>query len=88
VLEKLRWFELLVSKASKRGQATLYATSTTPQGKHLVAAQKQGLRLDEPLPGIDDIEAWSKTTLGGIQIDGFQLLDSDRLCSSQYGLCE
>lgn len=88
VLEKLRQFELLVSKASKRGQATFYAASTTPQGKRLVAAHKQGLRLDEPLPGIDDIEAWSRTTRGGTQFDGFQLMDSDSLCSSQYGLCE
>lgn len=88
VLEKLRQFELLVSKASKRGQSTFFAASTTPQGKRLVAAQKQGLRLDESLPGIDDIEAWARTTRGGKQFDGFQLLDSDSLCSSQYGLCE
>lgn len=88
VLEKLRRYEQLVGMASKRGQATFYAAKTTPQGKALVAAQKQGLRLDELLPGIDDIEKWCRTTRGGKQFDGFALMDSESLCSSQYGLCE
>ncbi|WP_299592545.1 phosphoadenosine phosphosulfate reductase family protein [uncultured Tateyamaria sp.] len=88
VLEKIRHFELLVSKASKRGQATFFAASTTPQGKRLAEDHKRGLRLDEALPGIDDIEAWSRTTRGGRQFDGFKLMDGNQLCSSQYGLCE
>lgn len=88
VLEKLRIFEELVSRSSRRGQATFYAAKTTPQGKRLVQAQKQGLRLDEPMPGIDDVATWSRTTRGGRQFDGFQLMDSESLCSSQYGLCE
>lgn len=88
VLEKLRRYERLVAMASKRGAATFKAATTTPQGKALVAAQKQGLRLEEPLPDIDDIEQWCRTTRGGRQFDGFKLMDSESLCSSQYGLCE
>lgn len=88
VLEKLRRFEDLVSKASKRPQATFFAAKVTPQGKALAAAQKQGLRLNERIPGIDDVAAWCRTTHGGKQFDGFKLMDSESLCSSQYGLCE
>jgi 3'-phosphoadenosine 5'-phosphosulfate sulfotransferase (PAPS reductase)/FAD synthetase len=88
VLEKLRIFEELVSRASKRGQATFKSASTTPQGKRLVEAQKLGFRLNEPLPGIDAVATWARTTRGGKQFDGFQLMDSESLCTSQYGLCE
>ncbi len=56
VLEKLRHYEHLVAKASKRGQATFFAASTTPQGGVLVKAQKNGQRLSEPLPNIDAID--------------------------------
>lgn len=88
VLEKLRRYERLVSRSSKRAQATFFAAKTTPQGKQLVHAQKQGLRLDERFQGIDDIETWCRTTRGGKQLDGFKLMDSESLCTSQYGLCE
>ncbi len=88
VLEKLRRFERVVSKASKRAQATFFAAKATPQGKRLAEAQKQGLRLNEPFPGIDEVATWTRTTRGGQQFDGFQLMDSGSLCSSQYGLCE
>lgn len=88
VLEKLRRYEVLVGKSSKQGGATFYAATTTPEGRALVAAQKQGLRLNEPLPGIDDIEQWSRTSRGGKQFSGLDLMDAGKSCSSQYGLCE
>lgn len=67
---------------------TFFAASTTPQGKKLAQDHKLGLRLDEQLPCIDDIEVWSRTTRGGKQLDGLKLMESESLCSSQYGLCE
>ncbi len=89
VLEMLRIYEALVSKASKRGQATFFPASTTPQGTQLVADQKSGIRLEEKLPNIDAIEQWSRTTRGGRQLDGlFVMQDAAASCSSQYGLCE
>lgn len=88
VLEKLRLYEHLVAMSSKRGKSTFFAASTTPQGKKLAQDHKLGLRLDETLPGIDDIAMWSRTSRGGKQFDGLKLMDSESLCSSQYGLCE
>ena len=89
VVEKLRHYEITVGKASKRGQATFYAAGTTPQGAALVAAQKRGERLNEPLPTIFDIAEWARTTRGGKQFNGLALmLDDGAGCSSQYGLCE
>ena len=89
VIEKLRIYERIVAAASKRGQATFFAAKTTPQGAQLVRAQKLGLRTDEPLPQIDSIAEWAKTTHGGRQFDMLNLMiDDDLGCTSQYGLCE
>ena len=89
VLELLRNYEATVSSAAKRGQATFFAASTTPQGSALARAQKQGNRLDERFPGIDSIEEWSRTTFGGKQYDLMKLMeDEGKSCTSQYGLCE
>ena len=88
VLEKLRHYERLVGSSSKRGKSTFFAARTTPEGKRLAQDQKHGLRLDEALPDIDEVEKWSRTSHGGKQYDSFALMDSEFLCSSQYGLCE
>lgn len=89
VLDKLRRWEIAVGKASKRGQATLFAAGATPQGGRLVADQKAGRRLDEALPTIHDIAEWAKTSNGGAQFDGLSIMLDDGVgCTSQYGLCE
>lgn len=87
--DALRRWEIAVSKASKRGEATFFAAKTTPQGANLVDDQKRGLRLDEALPTIYDIAEWAKTHRGGYQYSGLALMLDDGVgCSSQYGLCE
>lgn len=87
--EKLRRYEVAVGKASKLGEATFFAAGTTPQGARLVEAQREGRRLDEPIPNIFDVAEWAKTHRGGYQYSGLALmLDDGVSCSSQYGLCE
>lgn len=89
LIEALRKWELIVSKASKRGQATFFAAGTTPQGDILAKAQKRGERLDEKIPTIYDVAEWSKTIRGGRQYSGLSLMSEDGIgCTSHYGLCE
>lgn len=89
VVQALRRWELIVSKASKRGEATFFASSATPQGKQLAKDQREGKRSAERMPTVMDVAEWTKTSRGGQQYDAFFLMDdAGPACASQYGLCE
>jgi len=78
VVEKLLYFERLVSMSSKRGQATFFAPGVTPERT----------RPDGSFPKADRVMDWAETSRGGKQYDLLSRLDDDTGCSSEYGLCE
>lgn len=73
-------WERLVSEGSKRDMSTFFAADRTP-GPHT-----KDFTL--PMPGIERVIEWSKTSRGGKEIDMFRVLDDGPLCTSVYGLCE
>ncbi len=75
-----RW-ESVVSKASKRGSATFFASITDPTVLATDAISYQ-------THGIARMIEWAGTARGGRQFDMLTGMDDGRACSSAYGLCE
>lgn len=82
--DKIREWELLVSDASRHGQATFFSADKTPQGASQAKLQDDGAQF----PDANDISEWSRTSRGGKQYDLLGEIDASAACSSQYGLCE
>jgi 3'-phosphoadenosine 5'-phosphosulfate sulfotransferase (PAPS reductase)/FAD synthetase len=79
-VEKLKEWELLVADASKRGAATFFAASTTPEGARMAEAG-----IDGDYPDARAVFDWAKTARGGKQYDLIKAIGS---CASEYGMCE
>jgi 3'-phosphoadenosine 5'-phosphosulfate sulfotransferase (PAPS reductase)/FAD synthetase len=78
-IERIKEWESLVGRASKRGFSTLFAVSGDPTES------------DEVVYGrfnINSIVEWSMTSRGGKQFDLFRAVAEPPSCSSIYGLCE
>lgn len=81
---RVREWERLVSIANKRGSSTFFTATNDPTvqaGDDITAATH----------GIDRMIDWANTARGGRQFDMVDLIartDSQRSCSSAYGLCE
>lgn len=75
-------WEQRVSEASKRGLSSFFSFDKTP-GDHVG-------RKDIPMPGINAVVEWSRTSRGGRNLDMFLVAEDSEIpaCSSQYGLCE
>jgi 3'-phosphoadenosine 5'-phosphosulfate sulfotransferase (PAPS reductase)/FAD synthetase len=76
VIDRLRSWEAIVSRASKQGKGTFFWVE---QGK---------LGANEEDSGIDSAVEWSKTDHGGRQFGLFTDTEEMPSCSSMYGLCE
>ena len=72
---RLRRWEEIAGKASKRGQSTFFAAGTTPLSRETGKIENS-----------DQVFDWALTARGGRQKDAF-LLDGPQ-CQSEYGLCE
>ncbi|WP_215842075.1 phosphoadenosine phosphosulfate reductase family protein [Acidithiobacillus montserratensis] len=79
-LEQKKEWEILVSKASKRGYATFFNKDLHQKG----AASSIVYEANK----IDSIIIWSRTTRGGKQFDILSDIEDPMACSSSYGLCE
>jgi 3'-phosphoadenosine 5'-phosphosulfate sulfotransferase (PAPS reductase)/FAD synthetase len=80
VIDRIREWEAAVSAACKRQQSTFFSHDKTP-GDHLAD-------ITLPMPGIDVVVEWSKTSRGGKQYDMLACSMDAPMCSSIYGLCE
>lgn len=76
VIDRLRSWERIVSKSSKREQSTFF-------GYYADAAAAGTANI-----GIDAVVEWSKTSRGGRQYGLFTDTEELPSCSSIYGLCE
>lgn len=74
VIERLRKWETIVSKAAKQQSGTFFSAS--------------GNDVDYTTHGIDYAVEWSKTSRGGRQYDIIKSIEEPSQCSSIYGLCE
>ncbi|MCA9396578.1 MAG: phosphoadenosine phosphosulfate reductase family protein [Candidatus Omnitrophica bacterium] len=74
-VKRLREWEELVSKTSKRGQSTFFPS------------KKISSKNNEPAH-IDEIAYWSKTDRGGSQFNLWSSTEELPACASIYGLCE
>lgn len=72
---RLRRWEIIAGRASKRGQSTFFAAGTTPLSRDTGKIENS-----------DEVFDWALTGRGGRQKDAF-LLDGPQ-CQSEYGLCE
>lgn len=79
VVDRLREWESIVSKAAKRQSGTFFSTSNDP-----TVGDAPVNHLDH---GIDRMVDWAMTGRGGRQIDLVSLMEPAQ-CSSIYGLCE
>lgn len=78
VIDRLRKWQDIVCRSSKRGLATFFFFDQKPgrtDAEHFAANQ------------IDSAIAWAKTSRGGLQFDLEKMIPSPA-CSSSYGLCE
>lgn len=73
-IDKIREWEQIVSKCSKREISTFFAANKTPG-------------VCDSRSDIDTVVEWSKTGNGGIQYD-LLAMQEPLACSSLYGLCE
>lgn len=80
VIEKLRTWEEIVSKAAKRQSGTFFPTLFDPSAKDDDVNYKTH--------GIDRIVEWSMTERGGRQMSLIPVATDYTQCSSIYGLCE
>jgi len=80
-IARVREWEQLVSKASKRGSATLFPAVTDPMAS-------AGDDISPETHGIDRMVEWSKTARGGRQFDLIASNAPRTGCASAYGLCE
>lgn len=78
-VDRLREWESIVSKASKRQSSTFFSTSNDP-----TICSDDVNHIDH---GIDRMVEWALTSRGGRQIDMINLMEPAQ-CSSIYGLCE
>lgn len=78
---RLRWWERVVSEASKRGSATFFPAVHVNNGasNDLVTYKTHG---------IEQAVQWSMTERGGKQFDLFKAGEEIPMCASNYGLCE
>lgn len=96
VIEKCDEWAEIVAQASKRGRATFFHSSMTPEGAAMAREEKRLKKLGLPdpnfiYPNAKDCAAWSKTDRGGRQnnwLKEIEAADEGLSCSSQYGLCE
>lgn len=79
VVDRLREWESIVSKAAKRQSGTFFSTSNDP-----TIGDDDVNHIDH---GIDRMVEWALTSRGGRQIDMINLMEPAQ-CSSIYGLCE
>lgn len=80
-IARLRTWEHMVSKASRRQSATFFPSVTDP-------IKKNDIVINHKTHGIDNMISWSKTTHGGRQFDLIASTSSPEACKSAYGLCE
>lgn len=80
VIDRIRKWERIVSKTSKRGNSTFFHAS-----KDSTIRTKNNDEISIDSHGIDNIVEWSKTAWGGRQM---ALIEKPQICSSMYGLCE
>lgn len=78
-IERVREWERLVGRASKRGSSTLFTAVSAGSGS--------SERITPETHGIDYAVEWSRTARGGRQFDLLQSAPKSA-CSSIYGLCE
>jgi len=74
-IDRIAEWELLVGKASKRRNATMFAAP----GDNETAYERGNIR---------QAVQWSGTKRGGRLMDMFRVMDEPKQCSSAYGLCE
>lgn len=80
-VERVRLWEELVSKASRRGSTTLFTATDDP----MVIATDD---IHYKTHGIERRIEWAQTTRGGRQIDLLASLSEPTACRSAYGLCD
>ena len=78
-IARVREWESIVSGVSRQGRSSFFAHDKIP-GEH------QG-RSDIPMPGIDAVVDWSRTSRGGYNYD-IEAIIPPLECTSIYGLCE
>lgn len=81
VIEKLRKWESIVSKAAKRQSGTFFSSSNDPTVSH-------SDKIHCKTHGIDRMVEWSLTERGGRQMSITKSATDYSQCSSIYGLCE
>lgn len=81
VIERIRRWEKIVSKASKQGSSTFFTAVS-------IGNPQDGERIHHETHGIDSAVRWSMTTHGGVQYDLFKTGAEIPVCQSNYGLCE
>lgn len=74
-VERLREWEKIAGRASKRQQSTFFAKGKTPLS-----------RAQNKIENSDEVFDWAMTSRGGKQRDIF--LNEGPACQSEYGLCE
>jgi len=79
VIDRLREWEELVSKAAKQGSSTFFATFN---------GTSEASKIHYKTHGVDAAVEWSKTMRGGKQFDLFKQGEEMPSCSSNYGLCD
>ena len=82
-IERVSEWEHLVSKASKRGNATFFCAVTDP-----TSSSDDDLSRAYETHGIHRMVDWSRTARGGRQFDLRASTGGDGQCKSAYGLCE
>lgn len=80
VVDRLRMWESIVSKAAKRQSSTFFCATTDP-------TVSESDHISHETHGIDRMVEWALTSRGGRQIDMINLMEPAQ-CSSIYGLCE
>jgi 3'-phosphoadenosine 5'-phosphosulfate sulfotransferase (PAPS reductase)/FAD synthetase len=80
VIDRLRRWEDLVSKVSRRRSSTFFPAVNDPMTDRLS-------QVTHTEHGIDRMTDWAKTTRGGRQFDLITPISDTNSCSSMYGLC-
>jgi len=88
VIDRLAWWEMLVSNASKRGSSTFYDARILLPKKQSASYAELSKRVNYKTHGIRQIVQWAMTSRGKNNLDMFNIYNAPHICSSIYGLCE
>ena len=80
VIERLKKWERIASKSSKRGKTTFFSYGKIPTNT------KENGEIE--LPTVEKVVQWARTGKGGRKLDTSRLPQESSKCTSVYGLCD